>query len=133
MTDKDKFTPEPWEMQNRGDAVYPRVFIGPLLPYGDGSGAARASICINEGASRKDIEEGEGIGTTHETCLANAALIAAAPALLRELRGLRNVVVEFPHVFKGEYGRKIIERVDGVLRKAVTPTEVAPEAEWFRR
>lgn len=71
-------TPGPWEVLENPKGGFPRVLIGPEISSRF-SESYRASIIINEGPSPDQVERGiSARGTTMETVLANAHLIAEA-------------------------------------------------------
>lgn len=77
-------TPGPWEAVENPNGGFPRVFVGPEISSRF-SDSYRASIIINEGPTPEQVERGiSAYGTTMETVLANARLIAEAGTVHHE-------------------------------------------------
>ena len=75
-----KHSPGPWEHTQKDGSLFPRVYLGPSLPWKDGSGFYRPSIVINEGHTPEAVEAGiADFGLTMENVNATASIITAAP------------------------------------------------------
>ena len=103
---ESRITPGPWEvLANDLPKYFPKVRIGALLPYPDGSGDYKSTIVVNVG-----VPPGQehGVGTTMETALANARAIAKVPeaygdnGLVRRLAAVSKIGICWtPELFSG--------------------------------
>ena len=70
----DAVAPGPWHTFQMEGKYFPRVGMGPPMPYHDGSGNTQPSFVINDAPDRKAAEAGYW-SCTMDACQATARLI----------------------------------------------------------
>ena len=68
-------TPAPWRAYQLDGKYFPRLEIGPKLPYADGSGIGDNFVHINRGNDPASVRAGI-YGNKMKACQANAKLLA---------------------------------------------------------